>query len=107
MGKQQGARPKVKGKAKVGGKAKIVAHARTLQLPPMDSRSRRVSTESRNGTCAGVLPCRPPPPSGCVRAAMTLPRASSDVLIFLASASVVPVAPERPWGHTGRVERAW
>ena len=50
----------------------------THQLPPIDSCSSRVRTESRNGMCAA-------PPFRLVRAAMTLPRARSDVLIFCAS----------------------
>eukprot|EP00900_Chrysochromulina_parva_P021670 jgi/Chrpa1/4136/Chrysochromulina_OHIO_Genome00011845-RA len=61
-----------------------------LQFPPNDSCRIRVSTESRKGTCE-FSPCLL-----LVSAAITLPRASSDVLIFCASASEIPTAPERP-----------
>ena len=46
-----------------------------LQLPPIDCCRMRVSTELRNGTCDA-------PPCLEVRAAMTLPNARREVLIF-------------------------
>ena len=70
--------------------------------PPMLSDSRRVSTESRNGTCGGGgLPGRPALPgreasaSGLVSAWITLPSVSSDLLMACASVRAVPVALER------------
>jgi hypothetical protein len=55
------------------------------QLPPSDDCRMRVSFESRNGTCAPGLPSE--------SAAMQLPSADSDLLMFLASVSVSPLAP--------------
>ena len=54
-----------------------------LQLPPTESSNMRVNLESRYGTCVRV-------PRESVRAAMTLPRALSDWLIFLLSSSRLP-----------------
>ena len=58
-----------------------------LQLPPSESSRMRVSLLSRYGMC-----CRP---RGSVSAAMTLPSAESDWLIFFDSSRRWPVAPER------------
>ena len=53
-----------------------------------------MSTESRNGTCVP-----PPPLLDSVSALMTLPRASSEVFMRLASCNDTPVAPERPTSY--------
>lgn len=68
-----------------GAVAVTRAHA---QLPPIDSCRMRVSTELRKGTCDAVF--------AVVSAEMTLPSARREVLIFWASESETPVAPERP-----------
>ena len=74
------------------GETQTMRHV--LQLPPRLCCSSRVSTESRNGTKRRVAPrCFS---FDSVSAAITLPSASRDVLIFCASASAAPLAPERP-----------
>mmetsp|Transcript_62364 Transcript_62364/g.167307 ORF Transcript_62364/g.167307 Transcript_62364/m.167307 type:complete len:202 (+) Transcript_62364:376-981(+) len=71
------------GKASSAGE--IMAIIVVLQLPPRLSSSMRVSFESRYGMC--ILP------RASVSAAITLPSADSDWLIFLLSSRRRPVAP--------------
>mmetsp|Transcript_52670 Transcript_52670/g.146234 ORF Transcript_52670/g.146234 Transcript_52670/m.146234 type:complete len:205 (+) Transcript_52670:1499-2113(+) len=65
----------------------IMAIMVVRQLPPRESSRMRVSFESRYGMWLR--------PRGSVSAAMTLPRALSDWLIFFDSSSRWPVAPLR------------
>ena len=58
----------------------MVTMRAVLELPPRESESRRVSLESRKGTCWLDL-CS-------VSAWMQLPNAANEKLIFLASSSL-------------------
>ena len=65
----------------------IIAIIVVLQLPPNESSKMRVSFESRYGMCWR--------PRASVSAAMTLPSAERDWLIFFVSSRRCPVAPVR------------
>uniref|UniRef100_A0A0M3HHD0 EMI domain-containing protein n=1 Tax=Ascaris lumbricoides TaxID=6252 RepID=A0A0M3HHD0_ASCLU len=67
---------------------KTITYKRTYLFPPRESCKRRVSLESRYGTCV-TLPDAPP------SALITLPNASSPQLILIPSFARSPVAPVR------------